>query len=309
MTEHCRRFLIRIYVYSMTRILFTPGLGNQFFQAATALECRRQDETCGQVVVSGRYLSKKHGGLLLTNLPFIRGLSDVKACWMDDMAYLAWQRAGQFGGVRRAMRLLGCWMEPPLPWHQQYAQVNYESLSTHKVGAGYFQDVSSDVIGSVMSDLINLPALDAMLKEQDIRAAHCIHIRAGDYQLAGIYNLLDSSYYLSAVRAIASFIGEDARWEVVTDDPDDPRVQDIHDTLQAHGVRLAPMSRGDAVHDLLRLISSRSLVCANSTFSVAAAYIREYRDDGGHPPCVPKAWFNTPALKAPRFYAGNWIIH
>lgn len=309
MTEHCRRFLIRIYVCFMTRILLTPGLGNQFFQAAAALRCRSQGETLGQVVVSGRYLSKKHGGVLLTNLPFIRGLAEVKARWMDDMAYLAWQRAGHLGGVRRAMELLGYWMESPLPRRQTYTQINYESLSAHKVGAGYFQDVSSDVIASVVRDLIDLPSLDAMLKEQDIRAAHCIHIRAGDYQLAGIYTLLDSSYYLSAVRAMATSIGEDVRWEVVTDDPDDARVQVIHDTLQTNGVRLEPMSRGAVVHDLLRLIGSRSLVCANSTFSVAAAYIRAYRDCGRHPPCVPKDWFNTPALKAPSFYSRNWMPH
>lgn len=293
----------------MTRILFTPGLGNQFFQAAAALRCRRLDENLGQVVLSGRYLSKKHGGVLLTNLPFIRGLEAVKAPLMDDIAYLAWQRVGHLGSVRGALGLFGYWMEPPLPWHNQSALTDYESLSTYKVGAGYFQDVSSDVIGSVMADLISLPALDAMLKEQDIRAAHRIHIRAGDYQSAGIYNLLDSNYYLSAVRAMTSSIGEDARWEVVTDDPDDPRVQVIYDTLRTHGFRLETMSSGAAVHDLLRLISARSLVCANSTFSVTAAFIRAYRDEGGQPPCVPKAWFNTPALKAPGFYAGNWIIH
>jgi hypothetical protein len=309
MTERYRRFLIRIYVCSMTRILLTPGLGNQFFQAAAALGCRRQGDTLGQVVVSGRYLSKKHGGVLLTNLPFIRGLAEVKARWMDDMAYLAWQRVGHLGGVRRSMELLGYWMESPLPWRQIYPQINYDSLSAHEVGAGYFQSVSSDVITSVIGDLIDIPSLDAMLKEQDIRAAHCIHIRAGDYQLAGIYTLLDSSYYLSAVRALVTSIGEDVRWEVVTDDPDDPRVQFIHNTLQTNGVRLAPMSRGTVVNDLLRLIGSRSLVCANSTFSVAAAYIRAYRDGGGHSPYVPKDWFNTSELKDPSFYAGNWIIN
>jgi hypothetical protein len=292
----------------MTKILFTPGLGNQFFQAAAALRCRRMDETLGQVVLSGRYLSKKHGGVLLTNLPFVRGLAAVKARFMDDIAYLAWQRVGHLGNVRGAMGLLGYWMESPLPWHDQSALTDYESLPTYKVGAGYFQDVSFDVIGSVMADLISLPALDAMLKEQDIRAANRIHIRAGDYKSAGIYNLLESNYYLSAVQAMASSIGEDARWEVVTDDPDDPRVQGIHDTLRAHGVRLETMSRGSAVPDLLRLISARSLVCANSTFSVTAAYIRAYRNDGGQPPCVPKAWFNTPTLKTPGFYAENWVV-
>jgi hypothetical protein len=293
----------------MTRILLTPGLGNQFFQAAAALRCRRQSETLGQVVLSSRYLSKKHGGVLLTNLPFIRGLAEVKAWWIDDMAYLAWQRAGHFGVVRRSMELLGCWVEPPLQCRQKYSQFNYESLSAHRVGAGYFQDVSSDAIASLLGDLIDLPSLDDMLKEQDIRPAHCIHIRAGDYQLAGIYTSLDSSYYLSAVRAMATSIGEDVRWQIVTDDPDDQRVQVIHDTLRINGVCLEPMSRGAVVYDLLRLISSRSLVCANSTFSVAAAYIRAYRDDCGHPPCVPKNWFNTLALKAPSFYPGDWIPH
>lgn len=296
-------------MFSLTRILFTPGLGNQFFQAAAALRYRYFDEDFGQVVVSARYLSKKHGGVLLTSLPFIQGLATVKARLIDDVAYLAWQRAGHLGSVRRAMGLMGYWIEPPLPCRQQSTQVDYESFLTHEVGAGYFQDVSSDVINSIMGDLISLPALDAMLKEQDIRAAHCIHIRAGDYGSAGIYNLLESNYYLSAVQAMASSIGKDARWEVVTDDPDDPRVLRIHDTLRAHGVRLETMSRGAAVHDLLRLIGARSLVCANSTFSATAAYIRAYRCDGAHPPCVPKAWFNTLPFKAPGFYATNWIIH
>ena len=292
----------------MTRILLTPGLGNQFFQAIAALRCRL-DDSMGQVVVSDRYLSNKHGGVLLSTLPFIRGLDAVNARWMDNMAYLVWQRAGQLGVVRRAMGLLDFWIEPPLPWRTQCAQINYDALPIHKTGAGYFQDVSFDVIGAVLGDLVNLSALDNMLQEQDIRAAHCIHIRAGDYQAAGIYSQLDASYYLSAVRAVFRSAGEEVPWEIVTDNPDDSRVKDIYDTLRDYGVRLEPMSRRSAVQDMLRLINARSLVCANSTFSVASAYIRSLRNGGSHPPCVPSAWFNTPELKAPGFYAKNWIIH
>jgi|GEM_PF-4042955 len=293
----------------MTKILFSPGLGNQFFQAVAAIRCKKADQDLGQVVVSNRYLSNKHGGQLLTELPFIRGLTSIPARWIDDVVYFAWQRLGNHAIVHFIMDLMGCWVEPPLPWCHSSVKVNDDIVGASHLGAGYFQDVVAASIKQSLDELIDVPSLDALLSKHDIRAARCIHIRAGDYQAAGIYSMLDASYYLSCVSSIAPSCGVDDSWEVVTDNPDDPRVQSIYEALQKYGIRLEPMSRFSVMHDLLRLINAQSLVCANSTFSIAAAYIRSLRDGEAIPPCVPRAWFNTPALKAPGFYDLNWNIH
>lgn len=290
----------------MTRVLLTPGIGNQLFQVAAAANCRAAPSEPANVVVLKRYLRSRHGDRMVVDFPFVTSVAVNSASRMDDLAYFMWQRFGTARFVRWISRVAGVWMENSLPRIDQPTPIDFAEIRTYALGCGYWQDVVPEAIHRGLRTVIDLQQLDQVLAQHGVVPRNRIHVRAGDYESAGIYSMLDVDYYIDCLSAEGR---AHEPWEMVTDNPRDPRVQRIFLALKQRGFCLDDIVQKNAAEDFLRLISAKTLVCANSTFSVSAAYIRELRNGAANRTFVPATWFNTPSLKRPDFYARHWIVH
>jgi hypothetical protein len=290
----------------MTKVLLTPGIGNQLFQVVAAANLRAHSCQPAIVAVSKRYLESKHGGLMVVDFPFISHVDVQSTSQMDDLAYFLWLRFGSSKFVQWISAVSGVWMECPLPRIDQHRLINLSKIKMYPLSCGYWQDFAAEVIISGLRSVIDIQQLNLVLSLHDVTSQNRIHVRAGDYKSAKIYTMLDENYYTECVIAAGK---PHEKWEMVTDNPQDPRVQQIFVALKKKGVILDDILQINAEEDFLRLISAKTLICANSTFSVAAAYIRDLLNRTTNQTFVPATWFNTPSLKRPDFYANHWIVH
>jgi len=127
-----------------------------------------------------------------------------------------------------------------------------------------------------------------------------VHVRRGDYlEVPHVLPVLPIEYHESAVeRAVRHWNVE--RFVVCTDDP--AWVQShFLPRFRSYRMELSPQ-RGD-IHDFVALTECRSLITANSTFSVMAGILAD------HGRCIsPCGWFNPDAgLESRDIVPEGWI--
>jgi hypothetical protein len=292
----------------MTKFFLTPGIGNQFFQLVAAASCAQKKHSTANVVISKHYLKSKHGGVLISDFPFITNVKIGFANRLENIVYFFWQRFGDLGIIRWVFKLFKVMIEKPAHNLNQESPPDLNKFKAYSLACGYWQDILPEVILKRLGHLIDIAKLKAFLVQHRISSRNRIHIRAGDYKSSGIYSMLNEDYYIGCMSAVSLNNRSHEPWEVVTDDPLDDRVMKIFLALKNGGFYLDDMVKKSVMEDFLRLISAGTLVCANSTFSISAAHIRDLCGLGDGNTFVPNDWFGACQLKRPNFYSHHWFI-
>jgi len=178
-------------------------------------------------------------------------------------------------------------------WRDSYSKDDYEKVVTE--GAFAFSKLpyvpNARYSGYFQSEKYfrhNLAEIQRLFKLSGRTVDACgVHVRRGDYlKVPHVLPVLPIEYYESAVeRAVRHWNVE--RFVVCTDDP--AWVQShFLPRFRSYRMELSPQ-RGD-IHDFVALTECRSLITANSTFSVMAGIL------AAHGRCIsPWQWFNPGA--------------
>lgn len=164
---------------------------------------------------------------------------------------------------------------------------DFFSTSKGSCSVGYFQSwrylepVSGIRRNEVREAIGYLAAKPPSFQPSDI----VIHVRRGDYLQPGvreIHGILPYRYYEDAIASLRA-AGQSGEVWVVSED----RLADLHELEDAIGTSVTQVGATSLWTDLQTLITSPSLVIANSTFSWMAGWLNQ----GATPVIAPKPWF------------------
>lgn len=284
----------------MIRFFISPGVGNQFFQLVAAAHYSASLKEPVEIVIVNRYLDKKHGGVKLHEMDFVRNAIVRKGKYYETVIYFLWQRFGEYWLVRKLMSALRIFVEDPVSDGEK--TILCREYLKFKWFCGYWQSLNPESIAAGVRAITDVAALERIHVRIGGCADNRIHVRAGDYNKSSLFQLLSPAYYTNAI----SRVGEPFDvWEITTDDPGDSRVTAIVRSLRERGVQVSCAEPCSVTADFLTLIFSKKLVCANSTFSLAAAYIAIAYHKGGNTVCLPIGWYRS-GREGPRSI-GSWF--
>jgi hypothetical protein len=184
----------------------------------------------------------------------------------------------------------------------QFSQ-DFFSTSKGSCAFGYFQSwrylelVSIERRNEVREAINHLASNPASFRPRDI----VIHVRRGDYLKSGvreIHGILPYQYYSNAIAALRS-AGQSGEIWVVSQD----RLSDLNVLENAIGASVTQVDATSPWTDLQTLISSPSLVIANSTFSWMAGWLNQ----GVTPVVAPKPWFFTEKIDTSDLIPPHWF--
>ena len=269
------------------------GIGNQLFclfaglALADKLECRLYiDPSQHRYTAHLPFLVDQ----LIRNSP--SGLSRTIECLREPQTQLG--RLIQKIGIPRCCDFV----EPSFQFSPEFF-----STSKGSCAFGYFQSwrylelVSIERRNEVREAINHLASNPASFRPRDI----VIHVRRGDYLKSGvreIHGILPYQYYSNAIAALRS-AGQSGEIWVVSQD----RLSDLNVLENAIGASVTQVDATSPWTDLQTLISSPSLVIANSTFSWMAGWLNQ----GVTPVVAPKPWFFTEKIDTSDLIPPHWF--
>jgi len=269
------------------------GIGNQLFclfaglALADKLECRLYIDPSQH-----RYT---------TQLPFLvdqvikkspDGLSRTIECLRAPQTQLG--RLIQKIGIPRCCDFI----EPSFRFSQDFF-----STSKGSCAFGYFQSwrylepVRIERRNEVREAIKHLATNPASFRPRDI----VIHVRRGDYLKSGVretHGTLPYRYYSNAITALRA-AGQSGEVWVVSQD----RLGDLSELENEIGASVTQVDATSLWTDLQTLITSPSLVIANSTFSWMAGWLNQ----GVIPVIAPKPWFFTEKIDTSDLIPPHWF--
>jgi len=168
---------------------------------------------------------------------------------------------------------------------------------------GYFQSwrylelVSIERRNEVREAIKLLATNPASFHPRDI----VIHVRRGDYLKSGtreIHGTLPYRYYSNAITALRA-AGQSGEVWVVSQD----RLGDLSELENEIGASVTQVDATSLWADLQTLITSPSLVIANSTFSWMAGWLNQ----GVIPVIAPKPWFSAGKIDTSDLIPPHWF--
>lgn len=180
---------------------------------------------------------------------------------------------------------------------------DFFSTSKGSCAFGYFQSwrylelVSIERRNEVREAINHLASNPASFRPRDI----VIHVRRGDYLKSGvreIHGILPYRYYSNAIAALRA-AGQSGEVWVVSQD----RLGDLSELENAIDASVTQVDATSPWTDLQTLISSPSLVIANSTFSWMAGWLNQ----GVKPVVAPKPWFFTEKIDTSDLIPIHWF--
>ena len=166
---------------------------------------------------------------------------------------------------------------------------DFFSASKGSCAIGYFQSwrylepVGIERLDEVRKAIKHLAMNPVSFRPRDI----VIHVRRGDYLRSGvreIHGILPYRYYSKAITALRAAGQSGEVWAVSED-----RLGDLGELENEIGTSVTQVGATSLWNDLQTLITSPSLVIANSTFSWMAGWLNQ----GKTPVIAPKPWFFT----------------
>lgn len=273
------------------KVLLTPGIGNQFFQVLRALIiCENLKIDSFELILSKRYISKKHGGFTLLDLGVTKHLNFKSANFFELILYFFWHRLGHNSIPKDFCE------------HRIISEGNIEKLNIQTknlnqknwIICGYFQNEFINNVNRNLSAFISKSQLIKQSNDFEIPTSlNVIHIRGGDYLKIDYYKTLNFDYYY---RCISASGFEKGPWYIISDDLSSEYVNFLIGQLIDRGIIVRKLSdSNDISFDFLSMVFSRVLICANSTFSLAAAYIKFYMEpsDTKNKSYVPREWYSS----------------
>ena len=127
-----------------------------------------------------------------------------------------------------------------------------------------------------------------------------IHVRRGDYLKSGtrkIHGILPYSYYSNAIAALRA-VGQSGEVWAVSDE----RLSDLSELENEIGTSVTQVDATSPWTDLQTLITSPSLVIANSTFSWMAGWLHQ----GMRPVTAPRPWFFSKKIDTSDLIPPHW---
>lgn len=128
-----------------------------------------------------------------------------------------------------------------------------------------------------------------------------IHVRRGDYlnsRIRAKHGVLPYRYYSNAIAALRA-AGQSGRVWVVSED----RLSDLTDLEHEIGTSVTQVDAISPWNDLQTLVTSPSLVIANSTFSWMGAWLNQ----GETPVVAPEPWFSMKGIDTRDLLPPNWL--
>ena len=269
------------------------GIGNQLFclfagiALADKLECRLYIDPSQH-----RYTAQ---------LPFLvdqvikkspDGLSRTIECLREPQTQLG--RLIQKIGIPRCCDFI----EPSFQFSQDFF-----STSKGSCAFGYFQSwrylelVRIERRNEVREAINHLASNPTYFRPRDI----VIHVRRGDYlksEVREIHGILPYRYYTNAITALRA-AGQSGEVWVVSQD----RLGDLSELENEIGASVTQVDATSLWTDLQTLITSPSLVIANSTFSWMAGWLNQ----GVIPVIAPKPWFFTEKIDTSDLIPPHWF--
>jgi len=176
-------------------------------------------------------------------------------------------------------------------------------LSKGSCAVGYFQSwrylepVRIERRNEVREAIKHLATNPASFGHRDI----VIHVRRGDYLKMGvreIHGILPYRYYSNAITALRA-AGQSGEVWVVSQD----RLDDLSELESEIGTSVTQVDATSPWTDLQTLITSPSLVIANSTFSWMAGWLNQ----GVTPVVAPRPWFFTEEIDTSDLIPPQWF--
>ena len=269
------------------------GIGNQLFCLFAGLALADKLE-CRLYIDPSQHRHTAHLPFLVDQL--IRkspsGLSSTIECLREPQTQLG--RLIQKIGIPRCCDFI----EPSFQFSQDFF-----STSKGSCAFGYFQSwrylelVSIERRNEVREAINHLASNPASFRPRDI----VIHVRRGDYLKSGvreIHGILPYRYYSNAIAALRA-AGQSGEVWVVSED----RLGDLSELENAIGSSVAQVDATSPWTDLQTLITSPSLVIANSTFSWMAGWLNQ----GVTPVVAPEPWFFTKKIDTSDLIPPHWF--
>lgn len=163
-----------------------------------------------------------------------------------------------------------------------------ELLSSPRAITGYFQTYryveDLDIVNKIK---IKSPTewLQNQLKEISSDGFVAMHIRRGDYEkVSDLYGLLDTNYYVRAIKSIPVPYQNLPIW-VFSDDP--KQSETITSLIKGKKFKIvSPPPESEAFESLFLMSKARVNLIANSTFSWWGAYLSNH-----HTVIAPETWY------------------
>jgi hypothetical protein len=258
------------------------GLGNQLFQVAAGhLLARRNRET--RLFLDASRVSfgtDKSRRLEVLNFELFPE-SFVIEVWGESFQYLPKVSQGRLGSLA-ALSASSVYSKLRFKNYHNYSEGNsniaFEDLDSNSILNGYFNDFSiverSSSLG--LSNELRLSSkptqwLSDKMKLTDFDSSIAIHVRLGDYlKFPRIFGRISENYYLASLEEIG--LTSHQRIFLFSDQPNLvanylPKISNLKNTEIVRQPSAVPS------YEILFLMSQfKNIVCANSTFSMWAAW-------------------------------------
>ena len=268
------------------------GIGNQLFCLFAGLALADKLE-CRLFIDPSQHRYTAHLPFLVDQLikESPNGLSRTIECLQEPQTQLG--RLIQKIGISR----LCDFVEPSFRFSPDFF-----STSKGSCAVGYFQSwryleiVRIERRNEVREAIKHLAKNPISFHPRDI----VIHVRRGDYLKSGvreIHGILPYRYYSNAI-ATLRMAGQSGEVWVVSED----RLGDLGELENEIGASVTQVDATSLWTDLQTLITSPSLVIANSTFSWMAGWLNQ----GTTPVVAPKPWFFTEKIDTSDLIPPHW---
>jgi hypothetical protein len=270
----------------MKYIFLSGGLGNQMFQYAFFLSCKKK----GISVILNRDLyevNRMHNGYML-KLAF--GVGDEELVKTSRFSVL------QTRLLRRYHPLGLVYSDKPMVYDESAFNTRAKYLDGCFINSHYFDGIHQDV-----RKAFDFKGIDGTNLEWMIRMHHCnsvsLHIRRGDYLKNSIYGVCDERYYEKAIAAIKSMV-DTPKFYVFSDD-----TEWCDGFMKKHDVDFQIICHNtgrDSYKDMYLMTRCKHNIIANSTFSWWGAWLN---DNEGKIVIAPSKWIKTIPMDKPQ---GGW---
>lgn len=267
----------------MKQLILSGGLGNQMFQYAFFLSCKKKGM---QVKLNSDLyeVNKMHNGYMLKQA---FGVSD------EEMVKASWLSALKTRLLRRYHPLNLVYSDKPMVYDESVFKTRARYLDGCFINSHYFSDIQNEVRLA-----FEFKSIDSANLELMIRMHHCnsvsLHIRRGDYLKNPIYGVCDEKYYENAIAAIKSMV-DTPKFYVFSDDTEwcegFMRKQYVDYRIINHN------TGRDSYKDMYLMTRCRHNIIANSTFSWWGAWLNNNEEKIV---MSPNKWTTTIPLDKPQ---------
>lgn len=267
----------------MKYIFLSGGLGNQMFQYAFFLSCKRKRVS----VKLNRDLyevNRMHNGYMLNHAFGVSDEDLVKSNRFSVLKSRLLRRYHPSGLV---------YSDKPMVYDEDAFNTRAKYIDGCFINFHYFDDIQQ-----VVRKVFDFKGIDGTNLEWMIRMHHCnsvsLHIRRGDYLKNSIYGVCDEKYYEQAIAAIKGMVVT-PKFFIFSDD-----TIWCEDFMKKHDVDYQIISHNtgrDSYKDMYLMTQCKYNIIANSTFSWWGAWLN---DNEGKIVIAPNKWTTTIPMDKPQ---------